>query len=347
MPGGPGSGTTVFVGGVSGFLNSGPARVAATSAQTVFVGLSGEGGGAGGCNACLSQMNLSVSPPTIQPAPQPQVASLTGAPLLQSNGSGDHVYFAFTNAPGGPLAAWDAATPNQFTTLTANDAALDLASSADGSTFATRANGTTEIRGSDFALFSAPATAEREGIPGRVNVPGVTLHPSGALIYQPFLTGSPPATPPATGIRGGIDILDAHSGQLRLRIFLPEPLAMLSTDIDGLHGGFLAIDENGQRIFALTTSGLTIVQLASVPLGIGSVSPSSGSSAGGTAITIRGSGFQNGMQGTIGGKPAALTFVDMNTLTLVSPALSAGPQQIVLTNPDGETVSRDAAFLSN
>jgi hypothetical protein len=81
-PGGPGSGATVFVGGVSGFLNSGPARVAATSAQTVFVGLSGEGGGPGGCSACLSQMNLSVSPPTVQPAPQPQVASLTGAPIL-------------------------------------------------------------------------------------------------------------------------------------------------------------------------------------------------------------------------------------------------------------------------
>jgi hypothetical protein len=346
-PGGPGSGATVFVGGVSGFLNSGPARVAATSAQTVFVGLSGEGGGPGGCSACLSQMNLSVSPPTVQPAPQPQVASLTGAPILQASASGNHVFFAFTNAPGGPLAAWDAAAPNQFTTLTANDAALDLASAADGSTFATRANGTTEIRGADFALFGTPATAEREGIPGRVNVPGVAMHPTGALIYQPFLTGSPPAAPPAAGIQGGVDILDAHSGQLRLRVFLPEPLAMLSTDIDGLHGEFLAIDENGQRLFALTTSGLTVVQLANVPLGIGSISPSSGPAAGGTNLTIRGSGFQTGIQGTIGGKTAPVTFKDINTLTLTTPALSAGPQQIVLTNPDGESISLDAAFLAN
>jgi IPT/TIG domain-containing protein len=347
MPGGPGSGTTVFVGGVSGFLNSGPARVAATSAQTVFVGLSGEGGGSGGCSACLNQMNLTVSPPTVQPAPQPQVASLTGAPLLQASASGNRVYFAFTNAPGGPLAAWDAATPNQFTTLTAHDAALDLANAADGSMFAARANGTTEIRGQDFTLFGTPATVEREGIPSRVNVPGITLHPSGALVYQPFLTGSPPAAPPATGIRGGIDILDAHSGELRLRIFLPEPLAMLSSDVDGLHGGFLAVDENGQRLFALTTSGLTVVQLANVPLGIGSISPSSSPAAGGTSITIRGSGFQSGIQGTIGGKTAVVTFTDMNTLTLTTPALNAGSQQIVLTNPDGETVSLDAAFLAN
>jgi hypothetical protein len=38
-----GTGTTVPVGGVAGFTNSGPARVAATSLQTVFVGLSGGG----------------------------------------------------------------------------------------------------------------------------------------------------------------------------------------------------------------------------------------------------------------------------------------------------------------
>jgi len=43
---------------------------------------------------------------------------------------------------------------------------------------------------------------------------------------------------------------------------------------DGLHGGFLTTDENGQRLFALTTSGLAIVQLAGIPLGIGTLSPS-------------------------------------------------------------------------
>jgi len=43
-----------------------------------------------------------------------------------------------------------------------------------------------------------------------------------------------------------VDILDAHSGALRLRIFLPQ---QLMTDIDGLHGSFLATDENGQAAF--------------------------------------------------------------------------------------------------
>lgn len=63
---------------------------------------------------------------------------------------------------------------------------------------------------------------------------------------------------------------------------------MLSTDIDGLHGNFLTTDENGERLFAITTSGLTIVQLSGVPLGIGTFTPATGSVAGGTGATLRG-----------------------------------------------------------
>jgi hypothetical protein len=50
-------------------------------------------------------MNLTANPPTFQPAPQPEVTSLIGAPLLQSSASGETVYLAFASAPGGPLAA--------------------------------------------------------------------------------------------------------------------------------------------------------------------------------------------------------------------------------------------------
>jgi IPT/TIG domain-containing protein len=220
----------VAVGGVPGFLNSGPARVAAANTQTVFVGMSGEGGTGGSCASCLSQLNLSASPPTVQPAPQPQVTTLTGAPLIQCNAAGDRVFLAYNNVLGGPVGFWSAASPNQFTTSASNESAVDLAASSDGTTFATRADGPTEIRGADLALFSEPSAPEIEQIPGRVSVPGIAMHPTGALLYQPFLTGPAPAAPPATGIQGGIDILDAHSGRLRLRIFLPEPLAMLSTD---------------------------------------------------------------------------------------------------------------------
>jgi len=340
------NGTPVPVGGVPGYANSGPARVAATSASTVFVSLIAEGGATGGCSACLGQMNLSASPPTIQPAPQPEVTSLVGAPLLQADSAGDTVYFAFGTTLNGPVAEWSAATPNNFALSSANDSATDLSTSADGTLFAMRANNSSEIRGPDLSLLSTPVAAELESIPNRVAVPGIALHPSGALLYEPFLDGPPPSAPPAQGIRGGIDIRDAHNGRLRLRLYLPEPLAMLSTDLNGLDASFLTTDANGQQIFAVTTSGLTILQLANVPLGIGGLSPSSGAAAGGTSITIRGSGFLSSTQATLGGKSANVTFKDQNTLLVTTPALSAEPQRLTLTNADGESVSLDAAFLA-
>jgi IPT/TIG domain-containing protein len=104
---------------------------------------------------------------------------------------------------------------------------------------------------------------------------------------------------PVTGIQGGVDILDAHTGALRARLYLPEPPAMLAGDVDGLPGSFLAVDENGQRLFALTSSGLTAAQLANVPLGIGTATPAMGSASGGTTLTIRGSGFQTGTTVTV------------------------------------------------
>jgi len=340
------NGSSVFVGGVAGFLNSGPSRVAATSAQTVFVGLSGEGGSSNACNNCLGQMNLKAFPPTYEPAPQPEVASITGAPLLQADHAGDSVYFAFGSAPAGPLALWSATAPNSFSVSNAKDLSTDLATAAAGTMVALHSNNSTEIRAADLTLVSSPTSAELETIPNRVAVPGLALHPSGALLYQPFLDGPPPATPPATGTHGGIDIRDSHSGRLRLRVYLPEPFAMLSTDTDGLHGSFLTVDENGQRLFALTTSGLTVIKLSSVPLGIGTLAPASGPSAGGATVAISGSGFQSGTAATLGGKSVTVTFKDRNTLTLTTPALSSGPQQLVLTNPDGESVSLDAAFLA-
>ena len=340
------NGAKISVGGVAGYLNSGPARIAATSAQTVFIGLSGEGSSGSGCNGCLGQMNLMASPPTFQPAPQPEVTSITGAPLLQSDSAGDAVFLAYRTSPGGPVAAWSAASPNVFQISSANDTTSDLTVSSDGTLFALRSKNATEVRGPELTLIATPTSAELETIPQRVAVPGVALHPPGALVYEPFLDGPAPAAPPAKGIRGGIDIRDAHNGKLLMRVYLSEPLAMLSTDVDGLHGSFLTTDENGQRIFAITTSGLTTIQLASVPLGIGTLSPSVGSAAGGTSITVRGSGFQSGRRATLGGKQSNVVFKDMNTLTLTSPALSSGTQKLILTNPDGETVSLDAAFLT-
>jgi hypothetical protein len=234
----------------------------------------------------------------------------------------------------------------------ANEKATDLTAAADGTLFATVSRGSIEVHAVDSTLTSLSSlTALLQQLSVRIPIPGIAMDPIGALVYQPFLTALAPPPPqpvvPLSAPQSGIDILDAHTGLLGLRVLLPEGLATTSSDIDGLHAQFLAVDENGQRIFALTTSDVTIIQLTTVPLGIGTLTPAKGPAAGGTAITIRGSGFQSATIATLGGKSVAPTFKDMNTLTFVPPSLAPGPQQLVLANPDGETTALDAAFIAN
>ncbi len=342
-----GTATIVPVGGVPGFTNSGPARVAATSTQTVFVGLTGEGGSSGACSTCLAQMNLTASPPTIQPAPQPEVRSITGAPLVQGSAAGDRVFVTFGAVPGGPVAVWNASAPNQFLTSAADASATDLGAASDGGhvRLPVEWHNRNPRRGSfsHFRSRSGRACANTGKHAG-----ARCCSPSFRRVDLSTVSHGCAREP---GVRGGIDILDVHSGVLRLRILLPQ---QFMTDVDGLHGGFLATDENGQRLFAITSADgtrqgatVTVVQLAAVPLGIGTITPSTVSATGGATVTIRGSGFQSATTVTINGKSASVSFKDSNTLLVVTPALAPGPQQITLTNPDGETASLDAAVIAN
>jgi hypothetical protein len=329
----------------------GPARIAATSAQTAFVSLVPIATSPGLCTGCLAQLNLAASTPTVQPAPQPEVSSMTGTPLLQADATGDRIFLAFAAASGGSESLWNAASPNAFSNFSASENVIDIASSADASLFATNVAGAIEIRDAALNLIGNRATPELERFPAGITVPGIAMHPSGALVYQPFLNGPAPLESPNPtpnpNLRSGLDIFDTHSGRLRLRIFLPEPIAARSADISGLVAQFLTIDETGERIFAITNSGLTVIQLVSAPLAIGTISPTNVPATGGATITIRGSGFQTTTTASLNGRLAAVTFIDANTLTVLTAATPAGPQQLVLTNPGGESTSLDAALTTD
>jgi len=69
---------------------------------------------------------------------------------------------------------------------------------------------------------------------------------------------------------------------------------------------------------------------------ISTVTPSSGTTAGGTAITITGTFFVGTTGVTVGGA-AATSFVVVNdtTITCVTPAGTAGAKNVVVLDPDG------------
>jgi len=98
-------------------------------------------------------------------------------------------------------------------------------------------------------------------------------------------------------------------------------------------------DNNGDGV----VNGVDLAQVladwgacANAGLSISSVSPSFGSAAGGTAITIAGKSFTGATSVMIGGIPAtSFVVVSATTITAVSPIGSAGAKDVVVTTPAG------------
>jgi len=82
-----------------------------------------------------------------------------------------------------------------------------------------------------------------------------------------------------------------------------------------------------------------IVPRTNVPPVITGITPIIGPIAGGTPITnLAGTSFLPGATVTFDGIPAAgVVFVSSIKLTCVTPANAAGPANVVVTNPDGQT----------
>jgi IPT/TIG domain len=131
-----------------------------------------------------------------------------------------------------------------------------------------------------------------------------------------------------------IDIIDVQHGLPALRFELTETVSNTVSP--------MAIDQSGQRVFLITNKGLTVIDLGIEPLAIGHLSQTV--VGGGSEVTIRGSGFENGMSATVGGVQASISVTDSETLTLTIPGATSGLQDLVLTNPDQTTYTMQSAF---
>ena len=78
---------------------------------------------------------------------------------------------------------------------------------------------------------------------------------------------------------------------------------------------------------------------------VGSISPSSGPNAGGTLVSIVGTGFKNGASVKIGGASATSVAVGSDsTLTATTPPGKKGPADVEVTNSDNSTAVLPASF---
>jgi hypothetical protein len=302
-------------------LDAEPFQVAATSKNAIFVNtaVSGVTGG----NGAIYQVDLT-SHAVTRRMDIPEVLEVSGN-FMAVSGDGNAVAVAVPNTSGGNLMVWHAANDQWSGYQEQGQFWRDIAMARDDNKIAVTPN--PGISNFPFPILYDPqlnstARVDYSDLDGVDNGRGLLFDQTGALLYSP--------TP---GV--GVDILDAHTGELRERVRFPEsPSNHLQSTV---------VTPAGDEFIFITGTGFTEVRLDSVPLAIGSLTPAAAAS--GTQITLRGTGFTPGTHVVVGGTSVAVTFVDASTLTFFIPPLPAGPARIVLSNPDGSTYVRDAALI--
>ncbi|HVN81073.1 MAG TPA: IPT/TIG domain-containing protein, partial [Terriglobia bacterium] len=272
----------------------------------------------------------------------------TGTQLVDSSGNkvggfvwasskeGEHVLISsdIDEPISSRVAMWNAST--SVYTSSANETAgiIEATANEDGTIIVTggsNAGGSENPEIVDFNLNSMGFINQHFDISMPIEAPTLTLHPSGALLYQG-----------GTGAEGGsVEIDDVHQLCSIARIVFPEPFVSYFAP---LTDHVLATDDTGRYFFGVTKSGITMMVLDTLPLSIGNIQPSFGQPAGGQTATIRGSGFQSGAVVTIGGSQISTTFVDENTLTVQLPALSSGWQDVIVKNSNGDSYTAPGLF---
>ena len=134
-----------------------------------------------------------------------------------------------------------------------------------------------------------------------------------------------------------------------------EPYAVWDLGIDGTSefSGHAAYDPATARIFVSEVRGngdLPLIHVFTAGLvqpvpTITAVTPSTGTTAGGTVVTIAGTNFTTGATVTLGGVAAtSVTVVSATSIRATSGAHAAGPVDFIVRNPDGQQATLASGF---
>jgi hypothetical protein len=102
---------------------------------------------------------------------------------------------------------------------------------------------------------------------------------------------------------------------------------------------------NSDTQSGMLTQGFTYTAVSNPAPMLTGISPSSGTAAGGTAVTITGTGFQAGATVSLGGTPATgVTVVSGTSITATTAAHGAGAVDVVVTNSDTQAGTLTQGF---
>jgi formylglycine-generating enzyme required for sulfatase activity len=208
------------------------------------------------------------------------------------------------------------------------------------------ATGVTIVDGSTITCTTPAGTAGLKSI--SVTTPGGTGTLSNCFTYyaQPTITSVTPAAGPVAGNTSltinGTNFLGASAVTVG-----GQPVTGLVITATRITGRTPAGAAGAQDVVVTTPGGTATRSGAftyhALPT-VASVSPSSGSLAGGTTITVTGTNLSGATLVRVGSVNATgLTVVDATTLTCVTPAGAAGAKSVSVTTPGG-TATRSNAF---
>ena len=178
-----------------------------------------------------------------------------------------------------------------------------------------------------------------------------TVTDAGGFTYfaAPTITG---VSPSSGGTTGGTSITISGTGFLSgttvtiggtaaTNVVVVSATSITATTPAGSLGAANVVVTNTNTGTVTDTGGFTYVSAPAIT----GVSPNSGPTAGGTAITISGSGFLSGATVTIGGAAATnVMVVSANSITATTPAGSVGEANVVVTNTDTGTITATGGF---
>ena len=193
--------------------------------------------------------------------------------------------------------------------------------------------------------------------PGAVNV--LVTNPDGQYgTFGGFLYSAPPtlsAVTPATGtVAGGIRVtLTGNAFQVGANVGFD---GLPASDVTVVDATSITVTTPAHAAGAVdvqvlnpdgqtgTLAGAFTYTTSSAPA-IARANPSNGVSAGGTRVTINGTGFASGASVDFAGVPArGVTFVDSTRVDAVAPPHDEGEVDLTVTNPDGQAGKLERGF---
>jgi len=200
-----------------------------------------------------------------------------------------------------------------------NWATSDMALSGDGSRLIQQSFVISSITGDGLG---APAWSDLDYPSSLVLRYGQKLDHGGAILLQPWSSS--------------LDLLDLGQFQMRRRMALPYPVSDAFDTV--------VWDDDNDTAYVIVSGGILEVPTKPVPLVLTGVTPSSGPSAGGTTVTVSGSGFVSSLTATVDTTAVAVSFTDEHTLSIEMPAHAAGGVRITLNGPNSQSSFLDAAY---